>query len=243
MRIAILSDVHGNREALEAVLGEAEGCDRLWNLGDTIGYGPDPVGCIDRLAALRPDVTLVGNHDLAGIGLLDLDQFNLVARQATEWTASRLDATHREALARLPQTATRGDATLAHGSPRAPIWEYVISADTAAGNMASFTTQLCFVGHTHVAATAIAREGSRRVRFNRAPAGTLIDVAYERAIINPGSVGQPRDGDPRAAWLIYDVDRATVEMRRTAYPIERTQRAIVAAGMPLLLAQRLALGR
>ena len=243
MRIAVLSDVHGNLPALEAVLRDTAGCDAIWNLGDTVGYGPDPVACMDLLAAQEPAATLVGNHDLACIGQLDTGLFNLVARQATEWTARQLDEDHRRALAQLPPEATVAGTALAHGSPRSPVWEYVISADIATENMAAFATRLCFVGHTHVAAIASCDDGSDRVRFQRVGGGTVVDVANGRAIVNPGSVGQPRDGDPRAAWLVYDTSQATVEMRRVDYPIERTQRAIAAAGLPEVLGLRLGLGR
>ncbi len=243
MRVAILSDVHGNAAALEAVLGDIAGCDAIWNLGDTVGYGPEPVRCMDLLAGVAPAVTLVGNHDLACIGLLDTSQFNLIARQATDWTADQLTASHRETLASYPQTAVVGDATLVHGSPRSPIWEYIISAAVATENMGAFATRLCFVGHTHVAAVANDPADSGRVRYQRLEAGARIDVARGRAILNPGSVGQPRDGDPRAAYLIFDVDEATVEMRRVAYPIERTQEAIASVGLPDVLGMRLALGR
>ncbi len=246
MSIAIISDIHGNAAALEAVLADiaARGdCDTIWNLGDTVGYGPEPGRCLDLLAAAGPAITMVGNHDLACIGRLDTGLFNLVARSATEWTARQLDDAQRALLGSYPETATAGEVTLAHGSPRSPIWEYVISAEIATENMAAFPTQLCFVGHTHVAAVASYPGDSSRVRYRRAGAGTVIDVGDERAIINPGSVGQPRDGDPRAAWMAFDVARATVEMRRTGYSIEVTQRAIAAAGLPEALGKRLALGR
>lgn len=243
MRVAVLSDVHGNAAALEAVLADITGCDAIWNLGDTVGYGPEPVRCMDRLAAAAPAVTLVGNHDLACIGELDTSQFNLVARQATDWTAAQLDETHRETIAGYPQRSVMEDATLVHGSPRSPIWEYVISADVATENMGAFTTRLCFVGHTHVAALATHPVGTGRVRYQRLAAGSLIDVDRDRAIINPGSVGQPRDGDPRAAYLIFDVEQSTVEIRRVTYPIEETQQAIARAGLPEVLGMRLALGR
>ena len=243
MRVAILSDVHANAPALEAVLADITGCDAIWNLGDTVGYGPDPGRCMDLLAAVEPQITLVGNHDLACIGQLDISQFNLVAQLATRWTAGQLSDEQRQRLARYPRTVISGDATLAHGSPRSPIWEYVISGTVAAENMTAFATQLCFVGHTHVAAVASYPGESRRVRFRRAESGAVIDVAHDRAIINPGSVGQPRDGDPRAAYLIYDAGRATVEMRRVDYPIDVTRQAIVAAGLPEALGDRLALGR
>ena len=246
MSIAVISDVHGNAAALEAVLTDiaSQGdCDTIWNLGDTVGYGPEPGRCLDLLAAVAPAITLVGNHDLACIGRLDTSLFNLVARTATEWTAGQLDGSQRALLESYPETAIAGNVTLAHGSPRSPIWEYVISAEIASENMAAFSTQLCFVGHTHVAAVASYPCNSSRVRYRRTEGGTVIDVGDERAIVNPGSVGQPRDGDPRAAWMLFDVGRATVEMRRTEYPITVTQQAIIAAGLPEALGIRLALGR
>ncbi len=246
MSVAILSDVHGNAAALEAVLKDiaaVRDCDTIWNLGDTVGYGPEPGRCLELLAAVGPRLTLVGNHDLACIGRLDISQFNVIAQRATEWTAGRLDDAQRTLLGSYPQTAISGDVTLAHGSPRSPIWEYVISAEVARENMTAFLTQLCFVGHTHVAAVASYLGNSSRVRFRRVGDGAVIDVADERAIINPGSVGQPRDGDSRAAWMLFDIGRATVEMRRTEYPIEVTQRAIAEAGLPEALGVRLSSGR
>lgn len=246
MSIAIISDVHGNAAALEAVLADitTQGdCDTIWNLGDSVGYGPEPGRCLELLASANPQITLVGNHDLACIGRLDTSLFNLVARAATEWTCGQLDDAQRALLGSYPETAIAGDVTLAHGSPRSPIWEYVISAEVASENMAAFSTQLCFVGHTHVAAVASYPGDSSRVRYRRTGAGTLIDVGDERAIINPGSVGQPRDGDPRAAWMRFDIGRATIEMHRTEYPVDVTQRAITAAGLPDALGVRLALGR
>lgn len=246
MSVAVLSDVHGNAAALEAVLNDiatVSECDTIWNLGDTVGYGPEPGRCLELLASVTPQITLVGNHDLACIGRLDISLFNVIAQQATEWTASQLDDAQRALLGSYPQTVVSGVVTLTHGSPRSPIWEYVISAEVASENMAAFPTQLCFVGHTHVAAVASYPGDSSRVRFRRVGGGTVIDVADERAIINPGSVGQPRDGDPRAAWMLFDIGRATVEMRRTGYPIAVTQRAITEAGLPEALGVRLALGR
>ncbi|HEV2527973.1 MAG TPA: metallophosphoesterase family protein [Thermomicrobiales bacterium] len=243
MRAAILSDIHGNRPALEAVLADASGCDVIWNLGDTVGYGPDPVGCMDRMAGVDPEYAIVGNHDLACIGELDVSQFNLVARLATEWTLSRLDDAHRDAIRALPQKLVSNDVTLVHGSPRSPIWEYILSEETSAANFPHLTTSVCFVGHTHVAASARATGSGGRVQFARTRAGQILDVAEDRWIINVGSVGQPRDGDPRASYVVLDNDQGTVEVRRVPYPIAEIQDAIVAAGLPDVLATRLALGR
>ena len=243
MKVAILSDIHGNRPALDAVLADANGCDRIWNLGDTVGYGPDPVGCMDRMDAVGPEFSIVGNHDLACVGELDVSQFNLVARLATEWTLARLDEPHRHAIRALRQTVVSNDVTLAHGSPRSPVWEYMLSEGIAAENFELISTSVCFVGHTHVAAAARATASGRRVTFNRTRAGQILDVAEDRWIINPGSVGQPRDGDPRAAYAILDNEQGTVETRRVPYPIAETQQAIIDAGLPDVLAARLGLGR
>ncbi len=242
MKIAIVSDIHGNLAALEAVLTDATGCDVVWNLGDTVGYGPDPVGCLDRMSTVAAEYTIVGNHDLACVGDLDVTQFNLVARLATSWTMNQLDRAHQDAIRSLPETVVSNDVTLAHGSPRSPVWEYIISEEVAIANFGAFHTSVCFVGHTHVAASAHMEEEGN-VSFERTRQGQLLDVSRHRWIINPGSVGQPRDGDPRAAYAVLDNDEGTVEMRRVPYPIETTQQAIVAAGLPEILATRLALGR
>ncbi len=198
MRVLIISDVHANLVALEAVLRAAPPVDEIWNLGDTVGYGPRPVACLDRLGDDAVEHSLVGNHDLAAIGQLDLTEFNPWARAAAMWTSNQLSSPQRERLAVLPATVVATGVTLAHGSPRDPIWEYVADRETASANFAHFETAWCFVGHTHVARIDWRRDTGRPSRVRRFRPGDVVDVSQGRWLLNPGSVGQPRDGDPRA---------------------------------------------
>jgi predicted phosphodiesterase len=238
MRVLILSDIHANLIALEAVLSAAPSVDALWNLGDTVGYGPRPVACLDRVADDHVQISLLGNHDLAAIGLLDLSEFNPWARAAAEWTGDQLTAHHRTLIGGLPARAIISGVTLAHGSPRQPIWEYVIDRETAAANFAHFDTDLCFVGHTHVAQVA-KLEQSGAIRLFRFKPGAVIDVSRDKWLINPGSVGQPRDGDPRASFAVLDTDRGTVANYRIGYDVARTQRQMAEAALPAPLIERL----
>jgi diadenosine tetraphosphatase ApaH/serine/threonine PP2A family protein phosphatase len=243
MRALILSDVHANLVALEAVLADAAGSyDEIWNLGDTVGYGPEPVACMDRLNAIST-IQLAGNHDLAAAGIVSTDGFNPVAKAANEWTALQLDQVRKQDLASRPGKLDRDGVTLAHGSPRDPIWEYVIDAVTATANLLHVEGDLCFVGHTHVALAAIIRPGERMAAIIPLDQDTTIDLQTGRMLINPGSVGQPRDGDPRAAYAIYDSTRLEVIGRRVTYDVAATQSAMRAARLPERLIVRLATGR
>lgn len=242
MRIGILSDIHANLEALEAVLAHAGSFERLWFLGDAVGYGPDPNACVERLAELEPEVWLAGNHDWAAIGKLDLSQFNPDARRAAEWTGAALSPASR---ARLEAVAPRAecpaeDVTLVHGSPRAPIWEYILDIGTAAENFALFDSALCFFGHTHVPVVyEEGVDGAMRLRFEP---GKALAPNGARWLVNPGGVGQPRDGDPRSSYLRFDPERRQLTFHRVAYPIPTVQRKILAAGLPEALAARLDFG-
>lgn len=243
MRVLLISDVHGNLVALEAVLQDARPFDVVWNLGDTVGYGPRPAECLTLLRTEVQTIALAGNHDLAAIGSLNLHEFNSLARQAAIWTGQRLSANDRERISRLVSTTVETGYSLAHGSPRSPVWEYILDAATATANLAFFSTQLCFVGHTHVPLVAEFGEACGRAVLSSFQAGTTIDLRRPRRIINPGSVGQPRDGDPRAAYAILDTARATIEARRVNYDIGKTQSQMASAGLPPALTRRLALGR
>lgn len=243
MKIAVVSDIHANLPALQAVLADAEDADVLWNLGDTLGYGADPVACLDLVKAQQPTLSLLGNHDLAALGRLPLTDFNAVARLAAEWTGRQLDERSADILLGYPESATVDGVTVAHASPRSPVREYILTADTAKDNMAYFSTTICLVGHTHIASVFTEDTHSRTVAAARLADRQTVPLAADRKIINPGSVGQPRDGDPRAAYLILDPDEGTAEARRVEYDILEAQRRIIAAGLPAVLASRLAQGR
>jgi diadenosine tetraphosphatase ApaH/serine/threonine PP2A family protein phosphatase len=222
MTVALLSDIHANVVALEAVLDELPEVEAIWVMGDTVGYGPDPA---DTLALLRERhaILVAGNHDRAVATGEGLELFNAAARTAAERHRAWLGAADREFLAALPVTleASPGYA-ICHGSPRDPLWEYVFDARTAGYAMAGLAAPRCCVGHTHVPAT--------------------FRVGDSKLMINPGSVGQPRDGDPRASYALLDLERAAVEFRRVEYAVAETQRRMRALKLPEMLADRLAFG-
>jgi diadenosine tetraphosphatase ApaH/serine/threonine PP2A family protein phosphatase len=244
-RILLLADVHANLIALEAVLAAAGPIDGIWVMGDTVGYGPDPSDVLGLLRE-RGAVMVAGNHDLAVATGEGLDLFNPVAAAAARLHRSWLSAAERDLLASLPLTRN-GDTdaplarlpfTLCHGSLRDPIWEYVFSGAQADATLRLATTTHCCNGHTHV--PALYREGGRASRA--APALDVPIALTGRCLVNPGSVGQPRDGDARASYALLDSDGATVTFRRAPYDVHRTQRQIRARGLPPFLADRLALG-
>jgi diadenosine tetraphosphatase ApaH/serine/threonine PP2A family protein phosphatase len=242
MQILVISDVHANLVALEAVLEAAGEVDEIWNLGDIVGYGPKPRECIDRLVALEPSASLIGNHDWAAIGRLQLDEFNPVAKYATYWTTAQLGSHHMQYLESLPNRVIETDWILVHASPRHPIWEYVYTAKVASENFELFDAPVCFLGHSHVQlfiSEIMALQGTAPVQ----PAdGDTIVIEGDRFIVNPGSVGQPRDNNPRAGFALYDPDTRIVTFRRVPYDIEKTQSQMEAAGLPRPLITRLALG-
>jgi predicted phosphodiesterase len=240
MRIAVLSDIHSNLAALNAVREDLPSVEEIWVLGDIVGYGPQPNEVIRTLQELGAR-SVLGNHDGAAIGMVDPDDFNPDAKTAVQWTATQLDPNARTYLATLPEIRVSGDLTAVHGSPREPIWEYITSPAVAAANLGSFRTWLCLFGHTHV--PAIFRASDGRVEPIRAQAGDPVRLDARRALINPGSVGQPRDGIPESAYAILDDREATVEFHRVAYDIGETQRLMYAAELPPRLAERLAWGR
>jgi diadenosine tetraphosphatase ApaH/serine/threonine PP2A family protein phosphatase len=241
MRIAVFSDIHANLHALDAVLAsvDAAGVDELWCLGDTVGYGPRPNECVDIVRA-RAAVALCGNHDLAALGRLDTTDFSGDAGSAARWTGDELGAEQRAWLDSLSPLGARDGAQLFHASPRDPVWDYVLSEEVALASLLATTAPVVLVGHSHVA-LGIAWDGEE-LTGGLAPAETESDLDRGRWLLNPGSVGQPRDGDPRAAWLLLDEEARCATFMRVSYPVERTQAEIRERGLPPALAARLAHG-
>lgn len=243
MRVALVSDIHSNLIALETVLDALPPHDQLWCLGDTIGYGPRPNECLAHMRELTQHA-LTGNHDLACLGEVSLADFNALARRANEWNNRQLQFDLRKYLhARPAKLDIDRQVTLAHASPRDPIWEYILDLDTAIENLDYFTSQMCLVGHSHVPMIfAVQQRG--QVEFTRAADGRVVELQQgARYIFNPGSVGQPRDGDPRAAYALWDTEARTIRFARLAYDITATQRQMRDAGLPLPLIERLQYGR
>jgi diadenosine tetraphosphatase ApaH/serine/threonine PP2A family protein phosphatase len=241
MRVAVVSDIHSNLHALEAVLAaiDAEAPDELWCLGDVVGYGPRPNECCAAIAQ-RADVCLAGNHDLAVRGAIDLAEFGGEAGVAATWTREVLEADAQEFLDRLEAAGTAHGVALYHGSARDPVWEYVLSDQVAFVTIALANVPLVLVGHSHVALQIVL--ANDEVEGGVAPAGTAVELDGVQALLNPGAVGQPRDNDPRAAYLLLDLDSRRASFRRVEYDVARTQREMRDAGLPELLAARLELG-
>ena len=239
MRVVVLSDIHSNSPALEAVLEAVAPYDRLWVLGDIVGYGPDPDAVVARLRE-EDVVAVAGNHDAAAIGSLSTRTFNGLAREAVEWTVETIHDDTRAWLSALPHQRIEEDFTLVHGSPRDPLWEYVFSVSVARANFEVLETDRCLVGHTHHQLTF--RHDGRDVEGLSASDGARLILDERRCILNPGSVGQPRDGDPRACAMTIETTSGQVDWLRVEYPIEVTQRAMHDRGLPRALADRLELG-
>jgi predicted phosphodiesterase len=241
MRVAVVSDIHSNLHALEAVLAaiEADAPDELWCLGDLVGYGPRPNECCAAIAE-RADVCLAGNHDLAVRGSIDLEEFHGDAGLAATWTRDVLEPQWKELLDRLEPAGSAHDVALYHASARDPIWEYVLSDETALATLELADSSLVLVGHSHVALQVV--QSDEELAGGVAAADTELDLGGVRALLNPGSVGQPRDGDPRAAYVLVDLEARHASFRRVAYDVEQTQREMRDAGLPEMLAGRLALG-
>ena len=241
MKALILSDIHSNQEALTTVIDDANGnggFDELWALGDLVGYGPDPAACIDLLK--EHDARCVaGNHDLAVSGRMGLEMFNEYAAAAARWTVGQLGKTDVEYLQGLPLRLEMHGFTAVHGSPRDPVWEYVVNSVAALAAFEDIVTPRCLVGHSHV--PFICRLENGAPAFRLATTGP-VDVENGRAIVNPGSVGQPRDGDPRASYAVYDSEAETITHYRVQYDIAATQRKMRERGLPHYLAERLTYG-
>jgi len=244
VRVVIISDIHANLPAFEAVLRHAEGggrIDALWCLGDTVGYGPHPNECIALLRRYEHRA-VAGNHDLAACGKMGTEEFNEAAATAARWTAEQLSDTAREYLQGLPMVASEGDFTLVHGSLRWPEWEYLLSSEQAQVQFELQKTPHSIVGHSHL--PFICRESaSGGPALLPAQDGERLELGEGRLILNPGGAGQPRDGDPRASYALYDSDARAVTYHRVEYDIAATQEAMRAARLPAWLIERLSQGR
>ena len=241
MRVAVISDIHSNLAAFEAVTADFTDIDEVWCLGDTVGYGPDPNECIDHLRSLNY-ACIAGNHDWASIGRISTEDFNPDAQAAAEWTARQLAPANRRFLEDLPMALEKDDITLAHGSPRDPIWEYIIYPSDAQESLAFFTTPYCFVGHTHVPVVFSCSRTTGSCATIDPSYDQPVPLGDECLIINPGSVGQPRDGIADARYIVLDLDQRTFTHKRVAYDIEKTQRKMQRANLPTRLWMRLSYG-
>jgi len=240
-RHLVLADIHSNLEALDAVLRDAaaqqRGFDDVWVVGDIVGYGPCPGECISRLRQIDA-FCVAGNHDLGVVGRLDLAWFNREASQACRWTAARLSSEDMEYLDVLPQSGMIGTALVVHGSPRDPVREYVVSVEVANALAPTCGTRLCVVGHTHSPAAF----GIDAPTVHPSGDGAAVDLSGGRLLLNPGAVGQPRDGDARAAYGVLDTGSSTFEFHRTEYDVAATSSVMLREGLPRALAMRLHCG-
>jgi diadenosine tetraphosphatase ApaH/serine/threonine PP2A family protein phosphatase len=245
VRVAILTDIHSNLPALEAVLAAIDdaGLERRWCLGDVVGYGAQPDECA-KLVSESCEVSLVGNHDLAITGEISTDVFSASAAAAVEWTRGNSEASTIDYLKGLKPEDTEHEVSLYHASPRDPVWEYVLAVDQARECMEEQAGRIALIGHSHVALWFSDGPGpSGGDGGGQAEGGKEIDISEQRWLLNPGSVGQPRDGDPRAAWLELDTDEWKATYRRVDYDIDSAAAAIREAGLPELLADRLYVGQ
>lgn len=243
MRVAILSDIHSNIVAFEAVLADVRArgnVDAVWSLGDLIGYGPRPNECLDLLRSVD-HVSVVGNHDLGAIGRTSLDVFNPDAATCCRWNGEQLTATHRSYLEDLQSTAVQEDFTLVHASLRDPVWEYLVHEEAAAASFNLLGTKYLLVGHSHLPLTFDSEDG-HSIEKRRLSEDETVKLGNRRLILNPGSVGQPRDGDPRAAYALYDGEARTVSLHRVEYDVLSVQQDMLAFGLPPRMAERLAHG-
>jgi predicted phosphodiesterase len=239
MRIAVLSDIHANLPALDAVLADAGPVDGVWHLGDVVGYGPDPDGVIGRLRDVGA-VGVRGNHDAAAVGGSEIEWFNPDARRAMEWTRTAISRESIDWLTSQPERRTLETCELVHGSPREPLWEYVTSPSVARDNLELLRHPIGLHGHTHVPVAFVDDRG--RIEHVGPAPGASLRLDGRRALVNPGSVGQPRDGDPRASYLVLDPGSGAITWHRVAYEVEAVQAAMRAVGLPGFLVSRLSIG-
>jgi len=240
VRIGVISDIHANFTAMLAVLDAMGTVDMLWCLGDLVGYGGQPNECVEEVQT-RPSRSLHGNHDLAALGQAPLDSFNKEAAAAAAWTSTQLTAQNRDYLLSLPvQRVEMSKFTLVHGSPRDPVWEYLLDGRQALANFPLFETTLCLVGHSHI--PLIFDEKGQGMVVKEDFTLTHQSQPFKRLIVNPGSVGQPRDRNPKASYMIIETFPLRLAWHRVGYDVEEAQRYIHAAGLPRVLADRLTLG-
>jgi len=247
VRILIVSDIHANLAALEAVLRDAQmgrAMDAVWCLGDTVGYGPQPGECIQRLTAMRA-VWVAGNHERAATGAMSTEYFNPDAARAALWTRSRLTPDEQRQLDALPEVINEGGFTLVHGTLRDPVWEYLHTEEIALAHLDLQKTAFGLVGHTHIPLAAYQHpDWPQRCELRRLRQGDVVRLPERgKVVLNPGSVGQPRDGDPRAAYAVYDTESGEVFFQRVDYDIQATQKLMEEAGLPRWLSERLSAGR
>ncbi len=241
MRILVISDIHGNLTALDTVLKAAGKPDQIWCLGDLVGYGPDPNECIARIKSLPNMTCLLGNHDAATLGEIDLQAFNQDARISISWMKSKMKSDSQSFLKKLPEKKVMDNVTLVHGSPRDPVWEYMLDLHTASENFSFFETQICMVGHTHIPISFSQAKDGISINWELTEPGQIYKLK-QRTFLNPGSVGQPRDHDPRASYAFYDPDKHTWQPMRIEYNVDAVQKRILKAGLPRKHAARLTSG-
>lgn len=241
MHVAVISDIHANLPALEAVLADIDsvGVDEIWFLGDAVGYGAEPSECL-RLLSSRCSVLLVGNHDLAALGEIDISTFSTGAAQSALWTRETLTASDFELLRGIDGASSSKEGYgLFHASPRDPVWEYVVETDRAEENLNAQAERISLIGHSHIALYFTRVDEISRTSSILAGDGARIDMSEGKWLVNPGSVGQPRDGDPRAAWLELETNEQSARFHRIDYPIDAAANSIREAGLPAHLADRL----
>lgn len=241
MQALIISDIHANLTALEQVIQDAGEFDAVWCLGDLIGYGPDPNECVTRIRQFPNLICILGNHDAAALQHIDDETFNPEARTAILWTRQAIAEGTIAFLESLPEIEENGQVTLTHGSPRHPVWEYLLDIRTATQSFDYFETPFCFVGHTHLPVIFSLNDDMQYAHLDVPEAGKPIELT-PRAIINPGSVGQPRDRDPRASYAIFDTEHNSILFRRVSYDVSAVQKRMTDAGLPARHIQRLLAG-
>ncbi len=241
MHTLVISDIHANLTALEAVLADAGAVEAVWCLGDLVGYGPDPNECIERIRELPNLECIVGNHDAAAVGCIEVEAFNPDARKTVLWTQERLTQANKDYLLGLPERIDLEHITLVHGSPFRPVWEYLLDTRSATISFEFFETPYCFVGHTHLPVSYLLPDDRQTAQLI-VPEHTSSMTLAPRAILNPGSVGQPRDHDPRAAYALLDLANYTWEWHRVEYDIKIVQERMHQENLPERHITRLSAG-